>query len=185
MDSKAIVKISRSRGQIFMLGFCVCLLPLSVSNRQVKVPKEVEARERVETIMRETLKRGEGEIIIDGIKSKITRRAMPSLEDAKEVRDYGDAGIEALARYLHSENPREQDLAIRFLGLIGGSRIVEPLEQIIRYDPSPNIREVALRAITQAPWDLASVILREASESDPDPKIRKVSKELLMDYAPK
>lgn len=88
-----------------------------------------------------------------------------------------------LTRYLHSDNERERTLAVEFLGLLGGGRIIVPLQNVIRYDRSRTIRIQALRWISQAPWEQASPVIREASEKDKDPKVRKAANEILVNHA--
>lgn len=46
-------------------------------------------------------------------------------------------------------------------------------------DPSPGVRETALRYLTEAPWESASPILQQAAQNDPDPAVRQTARELL------
>jgi hypothetical protein len=71
---------------------------------------------------------------------------------------------------------------VEFLGLLGGSRIIAPLQKAIKYDSSPDIRILALRWITQAPGNLASPIIRKAATTDPDQRVREEAKSLLNTY---
>ena len=132
--------------------------------------------------MRHTLK--QGEFKVNGAVAAWTRTS-PSKENVEEIQRYGDDAVPILSEYLGSEDDREKELAMRFLGLLGGSRIVEPLRKVIQSDNSPSIREIALRWLTQAPWDLASPIIQEAAEKDIDLEVRNVAKKLLTEYAPK
>ena len=68
---------------------------------------------------------------------------------------------------------------MRFMGELGGKRIIEPLKKVILYDQSARKREYALRWITQGPWDEASKVISQAAEKDPDANVRKVAQELL------
>jgi len=63
--------------------------------------------------------------------------------------------------------------------LLGGRRIVVPLQGVILHDPSPAIRELALRWLTQAPSNLAQPIIRRAARTDPDERVRTVAKSIL------
>lgn len=99
-----------------------------------------------------------------------------------EIRRYGDDAIPILAEYLNSGNGFEKYLAMRFLGLIGSSGVVEPLNRVALGDASSSFRLVALRWLTQAPWELASPIIRQAADNDPVPEVREAARELLIQY---
>lgn len=147
----------------------------------LQVPGEAEARERVTAIIRDTLRRGE----LTSGSVKVVTRAMPSSEAVEEVRRYGDAAVSALEHHLRQGNERERDLALRLLGSLGGKRIVKPLREIILNHPSAGFRRAALRWITQAPWEAAAVVLREAAVKDPDREVRREAESILRDHAPK
>ena len=141
-----------------------------------------KVRERINTIITETLKRGEF-TTAEGVRG-ITR-TNPSAEDVEEIKSYGDRAVVPLEEhFLYSENAFEYGLAIRLMGALGGKRIIEPLKKVILYDPSAGKREYALRAITQGPWDLASKVITQAAENDADANVRKVARELLSDHEP-
>jgi hypothetical protein len=50
---------------------------------------------------------------------------------------------------------------------------------------SPAIRIIAPLSITCAPWESAKPIIREAAETDLDPKVRAVARDILADHAPR
>ena len=89
-----------------------------------------------------------------------------------------------LEEYLWPGDNRAGELALRFLGLLGGSQIVEPLKRVVEKSDSPGRRELALRWLTQAPWDLAAPIIRTAAETDADAQVRGVARDLLANYSP-
>jgi len=126
-------------------------------------------RERINSIINETLKHGEF-TTPEGYHA-ITR-VRPSNEDIEEVKRFGDDAVPALEEHFSSTNAMEYELAMRLLGALGDKRIIEPLRKTIQFDPSPRKREYALRWITQAPWDLASEIIRLSAENDSDPHVR-------------
>jgi hypothetical protein len=138
-----------------------------------------KTRNRISEIMRRTIKAGEGQIVRNGqVINTYTRRGRRA-DDIEEIKSYGDGAVPILAEYISSSDSREWEFAMVFLGDLGGSRIVEPLRDVIFLDPSPTKREYAIRAITQAPWDEASEILRYAAASDPSREVRKVAREML------
>lgn len=151
--------------------------------RELKSPSESVIRKRVAELMGYILKRAE--VVTSDGKAMVQIVALPSNEDIEEVRRYGDAAVPILAEYLTSGDGRQKVLAMRFLGNLGGSRIVEPLRTVVQHDASPGIRDLALRWLSGAPWDLAAPIIREAAETDPDPGVREAAKEILAKYPPK
>lgn len=143
---------------------------------EVQSPSESFIRKRIAILIGHTIQMSEA-VTSDGV--RIQTAARPSNEDIEEIKRYGDAAVSILAEYLSSEDGRQKNLAIRFLGLLGGNRIIAPLEKVIRQDPSPSVRETALRWLTNAPWDVVSPIITQAAQNDPDPGVRQAARELL------
>jgi hypothetical protein len=52
----------------------------------------------------------------------------------------------------------------------------------ISYDPSPAVRVLALQWVSQSHWELASPVVREAAETDPEPKVREEAKGILRSH---
>ena len=109
----------------------------------------------------------------------------PAKRNVEEVRRYGDEAVPVLTNYLSTESDRERALAVEFLGLLGGRRIIPPLQRVIQEDTSPTIRILALRWITQAPFNLVSPIIREAATRDLDEQVRKEAQEILKSFTTK
>jgi hypothetical protein len=167
-------------------GFCglavlVCLITFGDCLGQGKVADAAKVRERVNTIIRETLQRGEF-TTAEGVKG-ITR-VPPSAADMEEIKRYGDRAVLPLQDYFYSGNAFEYELAMRLMGALGGKRIIEPFKKVILYDQSARKREYALRGIIQGPWDQASKVISQAAENDPDENVRKVAEELLSGHGP-
>jgi len=166
-------------------GFCglVVLFCLIVSGTSVGQGSQSDAkvRERINTIISETLKRGE---FTTGGDVKVITRVPPLSEHVEEIRSYGDQAILPLEEHFSTTNAFEYELAMRLMGALGGKRIIVPLKKIALYDHSARKREYALRWITQGPWDLASKVLSQAAENDPDVNVRKVAQELLSGHGP-
>ena len=146
-----------------------------------QVSGNVEVRERIAILIRESLHEGEG--IIDGV--RIWSRVPPSNKTIEEIKRYSDDAVPPLTKYFQSDDERERALAVEFLGRLGGRRITIPLQSVIRYDASPTIRIQALGWISQAPWELASSVIRESTETDADPRVREAAKNLLVNHDPK
>ena len=172
-------------GLAFCLGgFCEASGQTNSTTLSQTLPQardEGAIRERIATIIRETLKRGEG--------MTVERYAYytwvpPSNEDVEELKSYGDKAVPILEEYLFSDVGREGNLVLRILAGMGGSRIVEPLKRVIEQSTSAWRRQEALRALTQAPWELAVPIMRNAAETDRNPEVRKEARDLLVGYFP-
>ena len=166
------------------LAVLFCLIVIGHCLGQGKVADAqttAKVRERVDTIIRETIKRGEF-TIAEGV-SGITR-VPPSSEDVEEIKSYGDRAVLPLEEHFSSGNAFEFELAMRLMGELGGERIIKPLKNVALYDSSARKREYALRWIMQGPWDQAAKVIRQATEHDPDATVREAAKELLSGHGP-
>lgn len=166
---------------------CLMCLSAALVEAQTNTSKDADnpvLRERIATIFRETIRQGERVVEQDGHQVRTLTFMPPSTEHVEEVRRYGKEAVPILAEYLRSKHGFEKYLAMRFLGTIGGSDVVEPLSSVASGDKSPSFRETALRWLTQTPWALASPIIRKAAKSDPSPEVRQTARELLIQYAP-
>lgn len=164
-----------------LVTFLLFSAVVASSGQESRPISEALLRERISTLIRDIISRGNHEA--NGI--KIWIRSLPSNEELDEVRGYGEAAIARLTDYLRSEDARERELAMRFLGQIGGSQIVEPLRMVLLSDTSPGIRQSALRWLTLAPWELASPIIERSAAADVDQKVRDAAKEILASHVRK
>ena len=179
MRQRGNVKSVDSRVQIATIVVLICILSVGSGKTQEQTHATCDkgkVRERVSTIIRETLKQGENRV--NGIIAAWTR-IPPSNEAIEEMRCYGDVAVPVLVEHLNSKDDRKKELAIRFLGELGGSQIVEPPRMIVQYETSSLLRNIAVRWLTEAPWDLASPIIQQAAQNDPDPSVRQTAQELL------
>src|SRR5262249_22276661 len=79
-----------------------------------------------------------------------------------------------------SKNQRVRSFAVEFMGLLGGRSTVAPLANVIRHDPSPDIRIQALRWLAeQLPSELPAKVIREAAKSNTDERTRQAAKNVL------
>jgi hypothetical protein len=162
--------------------FCLIVTGLCFAQGEVaNAQTTAKVRERVNTIIRETLKRGEF-TTAQGV--KVVTRTPPSTADVEEIKGYGDRAILPLQEHFNTENTFEYELAMRLMGELGGERIIGPFKKLIFDDPSARKREYALRWITRGPWDQAAKVISQAAENDPDANVRKVAKELLGGHGP-
>lgn len=184
MNVKALSAPAYLRKRVLLLGLLICSVVVGAGAWHPVRPQQsdkVAVKDRIAVIMRETIQQGDGST--GDIKT--WTKVPPSTEAVEEIRKFGDDAVPVLAEYFHSEDGREHYFAIEFLGLLGGSRIIKPLREVILYAASPGDRAMALRWITQAPWKEAEPIIREAAETDTDSRVRETAKDLLVSYAPK
>jgi hypothetical protein len=180
MRKKAIPKISDLLVLLLMVlstcGYAVSKGHMQTTGSQATAKDAVT--KSIERIIRETLKEGEG--VVNGV--RVWRRVPPAKRNVEELRRFGDDAVPVLTNHLSAESDRERALAVEFLGLLGGRRIIPPLQKVIQEDTSPTIRILALRWITQAPFDLVSPIIREAATRDLDEQVRKEAQEILKSF---
>jgi hypothetical protein len=153
----------------------------TVSQTLPSAPDEGTIRERIATIIRETLKQGEG-TTVEGY-SFFTW--MPSSDkDVEEIKSYGDKAAPSRGALIFrrwSRGPLSPSIAWPFRW--------EPdsrtLKRVAEQSTSASRRATALTYLTQAPWELAFPIIRNAAETDRDPEVRAEARDLLVRYSPK
>jgi hypothetical protein len=175
-------RVSSLFGRLFMfLMVCAAIIaPTRGRAYQSDHVPEAVKRERVSALIRDTLSQGEHHLP-NGI--TIWTRTNPSSTALEEVRAYGDSVIPILTDYLKSEDTRECAVAMRFLGALGGTKIVEPLRMVLLNHPSAGIRGLALYWLAAAPWEMAAPIIERTAESDVDPNVRDTAKDLIASHA--
>jgi HEAT repeat protein len=177
-----ILILVSSRRTFLQVAGLICLCAVGVGAWHISTPQvsdKTKVRERITVLIREALKEGEGSV--DGIKT--WSRVPPSTKTIEEIQAYGDDSVPVLTKFLDSDNERERAIAVDFLGRLGGRRIIIPLRNVIRYDASRSIRLQALAWISLAPWEFASAVVREAMDTDPDPKVREAAKDILNNHS--
>jgi len=172
---------------ICSLTLC-CSLTRSGSQVVAAQQSESEARTQqqsdravVVSAIQDALQQGSG-TTTDGV--KFSTYLPPSEESIVAVQRLGDRAIPILAEFLWSKDDRECWVVIRLLGSLGGARIVPPLEEVARKYPAPRRRILAIRRQSSAPWEIASPIIRESAEHDPDSGVRKTAKDILGKHIP-
>ena len=179
---------NRAHYWLYLIGLVVVLCAEALHvNAQTNGNDKAKAtliRERIQQIMRQTIKSGETVSMFDSRQVIAITFSPPSPLDIDEVKGYGDVAVPILVEYLCQPTGFEKYHAMRFLGAIGGKGVVEPLRQVALHDSSSGYREYALAVLTQTPWELAAPILREAASEDADLRVRQRAKELLDGYGP-
>jgi hypothetical protein len=164
-----------------MLGILVCALAAvaaSTQKRRSRSPGGITARERIAQIISQRL--NEGRSVVKGV--RVQTKTPPSPEAIDEIKRYGDDAVPILSEYLSAKDAQVRTIAVEFIGLLGGRRIITPLQKVIRSDDSPTVRVLALRWASQAPWELVAPVIREAARADADPRVREEANRILAMY---
>jgi hypothetical protein len=179
------IRIPHLMNVIGLLSFiCLVAWPVDAQTNGTDYAQATVIRERIRTIMRQTIESGETVNMFHGQQVIARTFVPPSNLAVEEVKGYGEKAVPILSEYLRQPRGFEKYHAMRLLGAIGGKSVVEPLGQVALHDASSGYREYALACLTQAPWNLAAPILRKAETSDPDLRVRQRAKELLDGYGP-
>lgn len=181
LNTSTFSNCSMSSKRLGITGLLLSCIAIShAQSNPSKSSDGVDIRSRIAAIVQQRL--DDGVFIVNGIRAQT--RTPPSNAAVEEIKRYGDSAVPVLAGYLHSKRPFESCVAVEFLGLLGGRRIVPLLQRVIQHDPSATLRELALRWLTQAPPNLAQPIIRRAAKTDPDEKVRKTAKNILETGSP-
>ena len=167
---------------IVVLGFVAPRASVLVAQQTERHPSTVTAkRRRVAQIMEEAIKQGQS--AVQGI--HIFTRVPPSSEEIAELRELGPDAISVLAEYLSSGSPQKQLLAVEFLGRIGGSAVIPPLDFVLRTSPSAPLREITLRWLPLEKNEAVRQILVRTVKTDKNSAVRDLAQQRLADYAGK
>jgi hypothetical protein len=167
------------QSSVVSLVTLLCLQTLAVS--QVAPPQSI-ANAKVEAILDDVLRRGEGHA--EGQPDvKTYTWVPPSKEDLHRLREMGHDAIEPLNRALDPPyaRPFQRILAIRLLSEIGGVDVLPPLTKALKPDNPSSVRIAALAALISVPKEQALPILQQ-SVKDPDPVVARRAKDLLTGY---
>lgn len=137
-------------------------------------------QDRVDEIIRSTLR--ESEFSVNGVRA-VPMSAVPSKDAIAKIASLGEAAIPALTKHVEEQDPREQQLAVRLIGSIGGPNIVLPLSNAIHDSRFPVTRMMALDLIASAPEkDFVPVV--KSALSDQNALVRRKATEVLKRCCP-
>lgn len=101
---------------------------------------------------------------------------------AAEIKKYGEKTIPPLSDYLTSNDLRTRQLAIQFLNMIRGPRVLKILADVAQRDQSPINRSTALAYLGQYSWpDIADAVTRIAANDD-DATIKSHAQEMMQSH---
>jgi hypothetical protein len=158
-----------------ILLFIVLSAAMSISTSAQTNGESVQnndaAAERINAIFISTIK--QGKFVLDNNVHGYTF-IPPSNEDLAEIKTMGSKAIAALVQHLNSQGSRDQWLAIRFLGCVGGEGVVKPLGDFVLSSHSGTFRLIALKYLSEAPWASIREYVSHAA-NDTEPAVRKES----------
>jgi hypothetical protein len=131
---------------------------------------------RIPELARQILRRSEG-VSPEGV--RLTWRALPTTAELEEVRQFGDAGIAVLTMSLRTQNARECQVSLRFLGYFKLEQVTKPLAAAVAdQSVEASCREVSLRLLRDAPAEVVKPVL-QAAVLDPAPGVRRAAEEMM------
>lgn len=107
---------------------------------------------------------------------------LPSNDELREVKAYGDRAVTVLATYLDSSQGLEQHVAVRFLLEFHNDSALAALRAFAEKSKIGGIREEALAALTGFPPEKVKRIVERISKSDPDPEVRAYARRVFATF---
>jgi hypothetical protein len=141
-----------------------------------------KVRQRVREIFQEALDQCVTQLP-NGV--KVSTFVPPSSQQVEQIKSIGDAAIPVLTEFLNADQGFSFHLSLRFLGELGGSRIVRPIAGYLKTSGNPLHRIIALNWLNQAPVKDALIVARETEQHDPDERVRKAARELISELSKK
>jgi len=145
-------------------------------------PSQETINQRIAEIFRVALARGTG-TTPEGYRFTMGK-VYYTLEEADEVRKYGERAIAPLSEYFSKDDMRAQQLAVHFLATIGGPRVLKILGNVAEKAPSFATRYIALLCLQQYAWqDIAGVVRRIAAK-DENSDVKSKAQEMVQKHDP-
>jgi len=145
-------------------------------------PSQETINQRIVEIFKVALARGTG-TTPEGYRFTMGK-VYYTLEEADEVRKYGERAIAPLSEYLSKDDMRAQQLAIRFLAAIGGPRVVKILGNVAEKAQSSATRYIALLCLQQYAWQDIEDVVRRISENDENANVKSQAHEMVKKHDP-
>lgn len=139
-----------------LVAVCVSLMVCTASSFQV-TPQDQNSdaiRNEIDSIVQRSALpirlsgSSSNAVITDG-------RMLISSQDILQIKQYGEKAIPILSMYLLGESPREERVAIRLMGVIGGRATIVPLTKVLDESPRAGSREDAIRSLHNLRCDTA------------------------------
>lgn len=174
MNGNLAYNTTTYRKVLWLPGIVACSVMVVLAAGQDK--PAIPVRERVAKLVQERL--SDWTVgVVNGV--RVQTRKPPSSELIKEIRECGNAAIPVLENYLRLESEDERRAAVELLGLLGGSRVVAPLKNVVEKDRAPALRILALRWLSQSPSSLALPIIQKTARTDIDENVRQAARSIL------
>ena len=107
---------------------------------------------------------------------------LPSIDELREVKGYGDLAVTVLATYLDSSQGLEQHLALRFLLEFHNDPALATLRAFAEKSKIAGIREEAVTGLTGFPTEKVKRIVERISNSDPNPEVRAYARRVFATF---
>jgi len=107
---------------------------------------------------------------------------LPSTDELREIKGYGDQAVAVLATYVDSSRGMEQHLAIRFLLECRDDQALAALQAFAEKSKIGGIREEAITGLRGFPIQKVKQIVESISSSDPDPEVRAFARRVLATF---
>ena len=161
---------NRFFGTLLLFASIVAAMSMTLSAQSNDNDPDTPNRvtQRVDDIFVSALKEGRF-LLENNVRTSTT--VPPPTKATVEIKRMGTKAIPALVQHSTSENPREQELAVRFLGAIGGEAVVEPLGAVLLKSRYGTSRLLALKVLSEGPWDKIREYVRRAV-NDIEPAVR-------------
>jgi hypothetical protein len=138
-----------------------------------QTPENERVKNRIAVIMNQTVGH---EVETKGV--KVWTKQPPSKDAVTEIKSFGDKAVPVLTEYLTDKDPRMRAQAIDFLGLLKSPKAIAPLQQVALKNPSVTSRVIALRWLSELPWDSVSHVFQQATK-DPDVRVREEARSFI------
>jgi len=150
--------------------------------QDTRLPSQETINQRIAEIFKAALARGIG-TTPEGYRFTMGK-VYYSLEEAAEIKKYGDRAITPLSNYISKDGFRAQQLAIHFLAIIGGPRVLKIFTSVAEKGQSPATRYIALLSLQQYPWQDIEDVVRRISENDENANVKSQAQEMVKKHDP-
>lgn len=148
---------------------------------QHREPSEDEARLRISFLIQQTIKQSSTKLK-DGSTATVMP-VLPSNDDLKEVKRYGDQAVKVLATYLNSTQGMEQHVSLRFLLQFQDDSALSAVQAFAEKSKFAGVRQEAIAALTGFAPEKTKQIIERISNTDPDMNVRESARRALANFA--
>jgi hypothetical protein len=176
------MRTARNRGlrlwkKIFYCGLLMWGVSVFAQNQSTTKLSQDAINKRIDEIMEVALNRGTVRFP-DGTVA-VPMKALTTVEESKEIRNFGERAIAPLSTYLDSSSRRAQLLATGIFGEIGGKMALKPLLYAVENCSAPLARSSALANLALQNWNDVAAVIGRVAAFDTDDSVRKEAREII------